>query len=471
MSSPVFFLNGIDGETGDYSYAPATLEQLAAVAHRGSLVAENFVDAQAWLRQGRRGLRSGDPCDLAQAGWGVIFAENDPNADATYEALKDLLQLRRSQAGRVRDHYYREFRGIKAYKAGETKRSFLSRHGVGPGAADPDRMPYYLLLVGSPEAIPYELQYQLDMQYAVGRIWFETAEEYERYAKSVVAAETNPRSGTRSAAFFATQHPDDDATRLSATQLAIPLALRATSKQPGWEIRTAIGTDATKDRLRSLLGGGETPDFLFTAGHGMVYMNGHPRQMSSQGALICQDWPGHHNWHERIPPDFYFSGDDVNGGDKLHGLISFHFACYSAGGPAWGDFSPKSERVPVAPRPFVARLPRCLLQAGALAVIGHIETAWQCSIEWPGAGYQIQAFEDTIDRLLSGHPVGSAMEPFGQRYAELGSDLSAELEEVVRGGPVDNSRLVELWTNSHDSRNYIVLGDPAVRLGAAEGAP
>jgi hypothetical protein len=471
MSSPVLFFNGIDGETGGYSYAPATLEELAASARRGSFGAENFVDAKVWLQQGRRGLRSGDSRDLAQAGWGVIFSENDPKADAIYAALKDLLYFRRSQAGRVREHFYREFRGAKAYKAGDTKRSFLSRLGVGPGAADPDRMPYYLLLVGDPEAIPYEFQYQLDMQYAVGRICFETVEEYERYAESVVAAEANPRSGVRSAAFFAPQHPDDDATKLSAMQLAAPLSARAAAKRPDWEVRTAIGADATKDRLRRFLGGEETPDFLFTAGHGMVYMNGHPRQIDNQGSLLCQDYPGPHHWHERVPPEFYFSGDDVNGGERIHGMISFHFACYSAGAPAWGDFSPKPERIPVAPRPFVARLPRRLLQAGSLAVIGHIETAWQCSIEWPGAGTQIQAFEDTVDRLLSGHPVGSAMEPFGQRYAELGSDLSAELEEIVRGGPVDDSRLVELWTNSHDARNYIVLGDPAVRLVAAEGAP
>jgi len=100
-----------------------------------------------------------------------------------------------------------------------------------------------------------------------------------------------------------------------------------------------------------------------------------------------------------------------------------------------------------------------------------VEKAWQCSIEWPGAGAQIQVFEDAVSRLLSGHPVGSAMEPFGQRYAELGAELGTALGNAWKGTPETELNLAELWMNSHDARNYIVLGDPAVRLVPAEGAP
>lgn len=463
MPTPSLYFNGLNGETGEYLLPPATPEQLAPLARRGPLTAENLVDAQVWRRQGKRGLRSGDPRSLAQAGWGVIFAEKDPHAEEIRAALRPLLDLRRAQAGRVRGHFYRELWGDRGYKEGDTKRRFLSRHGVGPGAADPDHMPYYLMIVGDPEAVSYEFQYQLDMQYAVGRIWFDTVEGYAEYARNVVDAETNPKPRERSAAFFGPQHPDDSATELSATQLAAPLADHA-AKSAGWTVRRALGDEATKTHLRALLGGDETPDFLFTAGHGMVFPNGDPRQTPSQGAILCREWPGPKAWHGRFPPDFYFGGDDVNGSERVHGLISFHFACYSAGGPAWDDYSTAHARVPVAPRPFISHLPMKLLRSGALAVIGHVEKAWQCSIEWPGAGTQIQVFEDAVSRLLSGHPVGSAMEPFGQRYAELASDLSAGLEEAWKGTPEEELRLAEMWMNSHDARNYIVLGDPAVRL-------
>jgi len=470
MPLPSLHFNGLDGETGEYLLPPATPEQLAPLARRGPLTAENLVDAQVWRRQGKRGLRSGDARDLAQAGWGVIFAEKDPNAEEIRATLQPLLDLRRAQAGRVREHFYREFVGARGYQEGDTKRRFLSRHGVGPGAADPDHMPYYLMVVGDPEMISYEFQYQLDMQYAVGRIWFDSIEGYAKYARNVIEAETNTKSRERTAAFFGPQHPDDSATELSATQLAEPLATHA-EKSPGWTVRRAFGDEATKARLGSLLGGEETPDFLFTAGHGMVFPNGDPRQTPSQGAILCREWPGPKAWHGRIPQDFYFGGGDINGSEKVRGMISFHFACYSAGGPAWDDYSTVHARVPVAPRPFISHLPQRLLQAGALAVIGHVEKAWQCSIEWPGAGTQIQVFEDAVGRLLSGHPVGSAMEPFGQRYAELAADLSAGLEDAWKGTPEEELRLAELWMHSHDARNYIVLGDPAVRLVRPEDLP
>jgi hypothetical protein len=96
-----------------------------------------------------------------------------------------------------------------------------------------------------------------------------------------------------------------------------------------------------------------------------------------------------------------------------------------------------------------------------------VDRAWGFSLVWPDAGPQITAFESTLRRLLAGQPVGWAMEFFNQRYAELASDLAAEVEALGFGKKLDEARIADLWTASHDARNYTIIGDPAVRVAVA----
>lgn len=419
----LLYFNGVNGTTGDYDLPPMTGEELS-----------RFLQGEA-----------------------------EP---------ENLSELRQSQAGE-RFHVYDEDDGCRP---GEPKSKFLARHGAGPGPADPEKVPYYLLIVGSPEAIPFRFQSQLDVQYAVGRIHFDTAREVASYAESVVAAESGRLALPRRVSFFGVANEGDRATALSARYLVTPLFEYLRDRRPDWQIEAFLKDRATKADLGRLLGGEETPALLFTASHGMGFPKGDPRQLPRQGALLCQDWPGAEAWRGQgpIPRDHYFAGEDLAAGAGLAGLISFHFACYGAGTPLHDEFARqafKDRRATLAPHAFLAALPAKMLghpRSGALAAVAHVDRARGYSFAWQGAGPQTAVFENTLDRLLDGHPVGSAIEYFNQRYAELSTVLADQLEEIEFGAEADPYELAGLWTANNDARGYLVLGDPAVRLPVVE---
>lgn len=459
MPGEHLLFNGVDGATGAWLRPPVPIAQLARGARR------------LQVRRGpvpRRLRDDVDPRDLARTGWGVIWGP-----DATPEirrALAKLLRHRQSQAARWNSRLYRE----TSYGRGESKEAFLRRHGVGPGPVDPAKLPYYLLIVGGPEVVPFSFQHQLAIQYAVGRLWLDRTEDYTAYAEGVLAAEREAAAAHREAVFFATCHPDDPATGQTSEALVRPLANRLKDRSADWSVRALEGEKATKERLASLLGGDETPALLFTAAHGLGFLNPDRRQPELQGALVCQEWPGPEAG--AIREEHFLSGRDIPDDARLQGLVAFHFACYSAGTPPLDSFWHLSHEAPrkIADNAFLSGLSRRLLshpRGGALAVIGHVDQVWLNSFLWEEAGPQIQTFEAALARLLDGVPVGAAAAVFGERYAEIAADLCARLEPLSPAAANGDLDLATLWLAHNDARSYAVLGDPAVRLPAGTGRP
>jgi hypothetical protein len=467
----VLFANGVDATTGESLAAPRTIEQLARLA---TATKPDPGTTELAIRHRRTTERvyapkhGVDPNDLTQTGWGVVFAQQTDPRIVT--ALTPLLERRHAQASAVVEGRYREFTNADGYRVGESKQEFLRRHRSGPGPVDPDVVPYYLLLVGGPDEIPFEVQYQLDVQHAVGRIYFDDVKSYARYAANVVAAEASPApTETARLSFFAPRNNDDPATAMSCDHLVAPLA--AELGKDSFHTRSFIGPDASKDELCTLLGGAERPDVLFTATHGVGFPAGHTEQRRIQVALVCQDWPG--PGHRKINPAHWFGAEDVAAklaAADLTGMIAVLFACFGAGTPRIDEFdrsrdSPKQ----LAPDPFIAALPQALLgrDGGALAVVGHVDRALGYSFVWPGAGRQTEVYRSTLAELAAGQPIGSALEYVGDRYAELATDLKQTVDDATEGWRVDDAMLAGLFAALADARGFILLGDPAARLPTA----
>jgi len=111
-----------------------------------------------------------DPKLLNEAGWAVLFG---PRVDRRIrEALQPLLDHRKAQVGDAQ--LYRVFEADSGFQPGDTAVSWLARHNVRLDVVDPLLgVPFYILIVASPDEIPYEFQYSLDLYWGVGRLWFD----------------------------------------------------------------------------------------------------------------------------------------------------------------------------------------------------------------------------------------------------------------------------------------------------------
>jgi hypothetical protein len=410
-----------------------------------------------------------EPNNLAEAGWGIIFhAGVDQKVK---QALKPLITQRQKQAGDL----CRVFENADGYQPEESCSEWLARHRVPMMPVDPKMgVPFYLMIVGSPEDIPFGFQYLLDIYWAVGRLYFDAPADYRRYAESVVAYEQERVfQQSRNAAIFATCHGFDRATQMFANHVAVPLAQgdgqhNPLGKRHKFRLQSFIGDSATKETLTRLLQGRSEagpPALLFTGSHGMGFQPDDPRLPESQGALVCQDWAG---WG-KIRSEEWFEASDLPADAKVHGLIHFFFACYSAGCPQVDDFVKKTNAKPgeIAPRALVAKLPQRILahpNGGALAALGHVDRAWSYSFYSEKAGPQIQGFRDVMDRLLRGDRLGQATDQFDVRRAALSTELTEVLRDLEHGKQILDQDIVNLWIARNDARNYVVLGDPAVRL-------
>jgi hypothetical protein len=432
-------------------------------------------DPPAARRTRTRGLDPGieDPMDLTQTGWSLLLpSDADP---AIREALTPLLDLRREQVSD--DRLFRVFEGSKGVTAGQKAGAWATGHNVSLSA--PVRplngVPYYVLIAGSPGRIPFDFQAQLDLGWAVGRLSFDSPDDYAAYARHVVDYEKGAaRKRRRRTAVWLPRNPLDLATPMLAGSI-VPEFQGETvpggqpiGKSRGFELSTSVGDgEATKARLLDILRGtadGGPPALLFTGSHGAEWSIADPAvQRERQGALVTQEWT------RGMPLEaaHYVAASDVPADAQVHGLIMFLFACFGGGCPDVDSyyFAADGSRLPLAPAPMIARLPQALLARGALAVIAHVDRAFSYGFEDVMGTPQANLLRAPLELLARGRRVGLAAEPLNLQWSALAAQLGIALGGHAPGAPPPRGALIaNLFIARDDARNYTVLGDPAVRL-------
>ena len=426
---------------------------------------------------------AGDADDLTQTGWGIIFASD---ADPAIQAqLQPLIDLRQKQ---VQDPtLFKVFSGNTGVQPEQTAASWAQQRGVSLTASvDPTQgVPYYLLIVGSPERISFEFQALLKMQWAVGRLCFDDVEDYGRYAQAVVQYESPAFIPVqrKNAAIWVTRNPGDLATAMLCG--AISQAFLAPSKMLGANLKFTLNAftsdKATKSQLIDILRGnvpGGPPAVIFTGSHGCEYKSDDPlKQRRMQGSMLTQEWtPG-----TPAGPGNQFCADDVPADAQLQGSVGFLFACYSGGCPAQDNYHQGKDGSPinVAPEPFITRLPQALLSRGMLAVIAHIDMAFPYAFLDTSGTPQPQAVRLPLESMMRGQRTGVAADSLSGMWSTRSSQLAlaqADAQAQARATPAPPadsgattpapvSKLIAQMTIARDdARNYILLGDPATQL-------
>ena len=107
---------------------------------------------------------------------------------------KDEDPLVRKEMERLHEHRLGQIKDEKRVKILEYAdepdwKAWLAKHGVGVGNVFPQKVPYYLLLVGGPERIPFEFGQFLSLEYTVGLLHFDSVDGYRQYVDSLIAYE------------------------------------------------------------------------------------------------------------------------------------------------------------------------------------------------------------------------------------------------------------------------------------------
>jgi len=408
----------------------------------------------------------------AEVGWGLVLPENEQlsvadraiAADAP-EPIRELLKAREgAPVFRYRPDLHNRF--LRRYSTNQPPQDIAiagSERGTGPG-----RLPWYLLLCGSPEVLPWDLQYVLNTAAYVGRLDLDE-EGLAHYVSALMNDWQDAACRPEQPVVWTVDHGHPDITFLMRNAIAEPIAtaLKGDS-QIGDSLLRLAGKDATVGSLIDALADRQ-PALVVTTSHGMTGPVADPERMAAQLGFLVD--------HLRAS----LGPDELLARWQPDGAIWYAHACCSAGSDKRTRYkglvkegSPVEKTLEgvAALGARVAPLPRKLLGAEKplRAFVGHVEPTFNWTLQSPETG---QILTSTIKKALyndlySAKPVGMAFDRVYHHVGELLAQWKSAVDEVDQGTPGARVAALRSQLTALDRQSMVILGDPTACIPPLE---
>jgi hypothetical protein len=441
---------------------------------------------------------SAEPDSLSCQRWGVI-APRGPAGEALLQLIAPLKAKREQDQGGVAAPVYHVDPGMDPEQASRWIREEYRDQAKRREAA----RARYLLVLGGPDAISWDLQQMLAGEAFVGRIAFEDAGGYRAYVDKVLRWEQEAAQAPRAPVLFYTVRDGTPPTTEGYRHLMQPMAQLAREDAADASLDAAdlveigggagvfTGEDVTAQAEEMLRRAeGARAGVLFSMSHGV----GVPRTRRWRSPDEQRRMQGAMSFGRARAP---LTAADLAGKPFLPGGLWLYFACFGAGTPArsayhhWlqrlhslGHFGAAEQVLATLPGegqpPFVAALPQALLASpeGPLGVIGHVDLAWTWSFLEPDvspygpAQSRPERFEGVLRSLARGHRLGVAHHEIARFFIAASAELAtmygrSAQQRLVAEDTARKVRRANLWMERQDLAAFVLLGDPAARLPIA----
>lgn len=410
-------------------------------------------------------------------GWGIVLADDPKVSPADRHTAAGAPECIRTLVHERGDAPV--FRWSPELKPGRLRRYRPDGSAIEPmvdrageRGIGPSRVPWYLLIVADPVAVPWSVQYYLNLVAYTGRLWLDEA-GMNNYVAALMRDWSGAATSWANPVLWSTDHGSDDISWLMRKSIGEPLAraFAADNEVVPASASLITGSDASASNLATALTE-RRPALIATTSHGLTEPVARPEELAAQLGFLV-DSAG-----SALRPE------DVLSGWQPDGAIWYSHACCSAGSDSisrfaklvkdGSDVQATLEGV-AASGARIAPFPAALLGATKplRAFVGHVEPTFDWTLRHPETEQVLTAGVRKMiyNSVFGSEPVGYAGRHVfdavaNQRTLAWGQLALYNAAATVEARAEALAPMLTAQLIAHDRENMVILGDPTVALPA-----